>query len=1080
MTLPVRSALVCALLLLAWLMPACVPRPSGETPAAVVSSEGSAMAPQAGTVPEARSTCPPTGVAPELLDGVTPEHLQVDYWLDALASQVDLNGTLMTGDQVWDHTLALRDSPHQHNLRVAPTSDQIVELVNGRLEYVRDHVEQNNWVLVDGTPVQDVHRQALAPRHSTDVSAHTLHIARAQTQILCAPLPIAMYTPTLDLRFNRNNCSIIRPQDPVQVLHANDVTLPDASGNPVALHLVRTRYSLGWIPATTDLGPALQADEQAAILDGIPVRVLRQTAEIPATPGMILPSNAIGGDGRAAVSWYGENGRQVVTLSHEEGRLLPNDFTRAEFLREAFTWVNRPYGWGGDSGGWDCSDFVMQLFAQFGFELPRFSAHQGVSGNYWLDVSTSASVREKQAILDEANERGLVLLHFPGHVMLYLGRDADGRPMALHSFAEYLQPCETPDGEQTETLMTVDRVTVSHLDVGMNTSRTSFIERLTTLSVFGEPPGPELQALANFREPAERSAWSCPEETPGALFISPLRPNAQNEVRLIAVGDSEPMSLRAVARHENGEEYSASVERFGGPPYGVVGRFEGLPAGDYQVAFVDGLQTYSCGTMQVASRPEPWAGGSSGAWPVRNTWNENIENLYSVWIESLFHYPLDQDVTWTNLHSILQVAERNILFGHYSLDEEFDMRLAPDCADLPYLLRGYFAWKLGLPWGYRQCGRGRTGRPPECGDLLNAHTADVSGDPVSRFTTFMNRSVRNGVHSGSGRTAPDNDATDWYPVEMSREGIRPGTLYADPYGHLMVVTRWVPQPSGGYGILMAADAQPDATIGRPRFWRGTFLFTPSTDDVGAGFKAYRPLVRDGSSYRQMTNAELLDDPRFPPFSMGQYEVTLDAFYDTIEAIVNPRPLDPYARMRSLVDALHESVRRRVISVNNGQDHLRNSPGTIDMPEGSRIFLTVGPWEDYSTPARDMRLLIAVDTVIGFPDVIRRYPERFGVLPEEVDSIVEGVISALEQELDTRTFEYTRSDGVAESVTLTEIVARSANFEVAYNPNDCPEIRWGADPDSEEATHCSRRAPQAQQQRMQEYRSWFATRQRPTR
>jgi hypothetical protein len=94
--------------------------------------------------------------------------------------------------------------------------------------------------------------------------------------------------------------------------------------------------------------------------------------------------------------------------------------------------------------------------------------------------------------------------------------------------------------------------------------------------------------------------------------------------------------------------------------------------------------------------------------------------------------------------------------------------------------------------------------------------------------------------------------------------------------------------------------------------------------------------------------------------------------------------------------------------------------------------------------------------------------------------VDGVITALGEELDTRTFEYTRSDGVAESVTLTELVARSANFEVAYNPNDCPEIRWGADPVSDEAASCNRRAPQAQQQRMEEYRSWFAARQRPTR
>jgi len=50
--------------------------------------------------------------------------------------------------------------------------------------------------------------------------------------------------------------------------------------------------------------------------------------------------------------------------------------------------------------------------------------------------------------------------------------------------------------------------------------------------------------------------------------------------------------------------------------------------------------------------------------------------------------------------------------------------------------------------------------------------------------------------------------------------------------------------------------------------------------------------------------------------------------------------------------------------------------------------------------------------------------------------------------------------------------------VAYNPNDCAEIRWGAPEGSEERTTCKRRASKEQQTRMGKYRKWFAQRQRP--
>ena len=49
-----------------------------------------------------------------------------------------------------------------------------------------------------------------------------------------------------------------------------------------------------------------------------------------------------------------------------------------------------------------------------------------------------------------------------------------------------------------------------------------------------------------------------------------------------------------------------------------------------------------------------------------------------------------------------------------SREDEMGLIIRPDCADLPYFLRAYFAFKMGLPFGYSKCSRGGGGQPPKC------------------------------------------------------------------------------------------------------------------------------------------------------------------------------------------------------------------------------------------------------------------------------------------------------------------------------------------------------------------------------
>ncbi|HTM19301.1 MAG TPA: hypothetical protein VL172_02300, partial [Kofleriaceae bacterium] len=441
---------------------------------------------------------------------------------------------------------------------------------------------------------------------------------------------------------------------------------------------------------------------------------------------------------------------------------------------------------------------------------------------------------------------------------------------------------------------------------------------------------------------------------------------------------------------------------------------------------------------------------------------------------------------------------------HLGHQEDDKLWLEPDCADLPYVLRAYFSWKMNLPFGFLTCETPSSSKPPICrgpleeidkaapkvllpedfrsGDNLMSRATFKKKDEVRAFSEFVSRLFR-GVSSASGRTGPDDDLTDWYPVPVTREALRPGTMFADPYGHLLVIAGWYPQKPGAYGMMMGADAQPDATIGRRRFWRGNYLFTSDTRRAGAGFKAYRPRSRNTETppllyLKPWENHRLKHSGWWTPFSKQQYAGSTDDFYDAMEALINPRPLDALQMQASLVDALQEAVVRRVNSVDNGEKYMATNPPPIEMPEGAKIFLSSGPWEDYSTPARDHRILIAIDTVLGLADAVKRRPERYRLEPSAVPDMLVRLQKNLDLLLTQHSFSYTRSDGVAQVLTLKDVVDRAPGFEMSYNPNDCAEIRWGAPEGSAEMGSCTRRAPAEQRERMEKYRTWFKNRERP--
>jgi hypothetical protein len=129
----------------------------------------------------------------------------------------------------------------------------------------------------------------------------------------------------------------------------------------------------------------------------------------------------------------------------------------------------------------------------------------------------------------------------------------------------------------------------------------------------------------------------------------------------------------------------------------------------------------------------------------------------------------------------------------------------------------------------------------------------------------------------------------------------------------------------------------------------------------------------------------------------------------------------------------------------------------------------------------LRLLIAIDVVRGFPDRVARLPGRYAMPKDKnVAEVKADLQSVLASELAAHKFSYPRSDGSPWTLSLKDVLDRTTALEMAYNPNDCVELRWGAPDKSDEASTCKRHAPGTQRTKMTKYREWFHDRRRPPR
>lgn len=404
----------------------------------------------------------------------------------------------------------------------------------------------------------------------------------------------------------------------------------------------------------------------------------------------------------------------------------------------------------------------------------------------------------------------------------------------------------------------------------------------------------------------------------------------------------------------------------------------------------------------------------------------------------------------------------------YRDSDPSSLNFKADCAKWVYMLRGYYAWKNGLPFGY-----------------VNG----IAGNGDARFNSSGNRSVsrRELVDHGGGLSAPAilaeihgevssatyrTDAaqsgsilSDFYSPKIQPGSIRAGTAIYDINGHVAIV--YAVDPDGRVHYISAA---PDMTVTRSIYGA---QFGQGQAVLGGGFKNFRPLKLVGATLKNGVyiggHVVVAPNDQITDFSLEQYRGNgpqangdgPDAIFQYQDAPVGlfeyvrgslsggTYRFDPVYELKAGMDMLCHSFQERGqyvdMAIKAGIDK-KNEPAYLP---GNIYASDNDEWEAYATPSRDASLKNSfAQLYVDLMKFIFRAREKDPSWDKQV-ALQRDLQNAYREKAQSCTVTYTNSAGQPITFGFDEAVSRL--FAMSFDPYHCIERRWGATSEQELAT-----------------------------
>ncbi|KYG66930.1 hypothetical protein AZI86_07850 [Bdellovibrio bacteriovorus] len=407
-----------------------------------------------------------------------------------------------------------------------------------------------------------------------------------------------------------------------------------------------------------------------------------------------------------------------------------------------------------------------------------------------------------------------------------------------------------------------------------------------------------------------------------------------------------------------------------------------------------------------------------------------------------------------------------------------------DCADWPYFLRSYYAWKNGLPFMFSQ-GMRAVPLTPEQQAAVDAGTAKAQTDirysangnvplrqvriphPTLGSNFFeIQDIIQDSIATSTLRVDPRTDFGDTYTPAIRHGAIRPGTIVYDPSGHTGVVYDVTDD-----GEVMVFDAFSDKKSVSKRRPYSSDRYTRSRITHGGWFQNFRPVVIEGAQFdrrtgtyvggvlRALKNSEIADystemfgntttadgKSAYLVETASGYKVTT-SFQEFLKRrlyLNGTYSVDVLREFKNKMTEVCDDFQARASGVQEAttlgiaaQPHVAVLPNTI--------YGGDGVWETHSTPGGDVRRRGLVRTALKSAKelvaMVKSGNPDYSYY-STVEDLKEDLIAIAENTVKTCSVTYTNTAGRPVTLTLEEMLRRAPLM--SFSPWHCIELRWGA-------------------------------------